>query len=145
MPQTNWDRITPVFMLLHNVPTWAFGIFRRILIMNKDLRVHTDRYDTSQIIISFITQVAIVTTPIPQTCHCALMFLERFHLCSIFNVDCKNTSFAVSNKKFSFSWIENHACKLITRICQASIHTWQLSCFCIPYLKTVRMHRYKAK
>lgn len=95
-------------MLLHNIPTRTFRIFRRILIMYINLRVLTYRYNSPQIRIPLITQLRTITRPTSKPSYHTIMFLELFHFGTVFDIYCIDTSITVTDEEFSLSVIEDH-------------------------------------
>lgn len=136
--------VASIFVLFHYVSAGTLRFFRGIFIMYENLWVHTDGNDSSQIVISLVTQVAVLAAPISQASNRAFMFLERLHLCSVFNVYCKNASLAVPYEQLSLPRIQDHTCKFICRVGKASINTWEPSRLRVPDLQTVWMHCYEA-
>ena len=66
--------------------------------MNKDLLVHINTNDPSQISIPLITDITTITGPIAKSRNRPFMFLKGFHLGPILDVDGKNASLTVTHK-----------------------------------------------
>jgi hypothetical protein len=76
MAHSNTYRITACFMLFHNIAAGAFGVFRRILIMYKDLLIHINTNNPPQIGIPLIANITTITGPITKSSNSSLMFLK---------------------------------------------------------------------
>ena len=136
----HWNRIATLLMLFHCVPHWTFGIFRSILIMNKHLRPHRNRYNPPQILIPLIIKLTHITWPKSQSRNSMFMLLKILHSSTISYINSKYTSPTIPHKQFPLPIIQYHRSQFMCTY--ISIHTHQFTRPHIPHLHRLRMQRH---